>query len=100
MSEDEEVRAEVGIKINGVEKDYEMVIRETYEIEDCEDGKIVLLLGHDGSQWTGRFRGTYDEDIILESLDNPTSRIALNSDGVGMYFEEIKEIPYAEEVKE
>ncbi len=100
MSGDEEIRAEVSITIKGEKKDYEMLVKDINEIEDCPKGKIVILIGHDQSQWTGTFVETDDEDIIIASLDNPDSRIALNISGAACYLEEIEEIPYAEEVKD
>jgi translation elongation factor EF-G len=100
MEEDEEIRAEVSINIKGEKKNYEMLVKDIYEIEDCPKGKIVVLIGHDESQWTGTFVGTDDEEIIIASLDNPDSRIALNISGASCYLEEIEEIPYAEEIKD
>lgn len=94
----EEIRAEVTIETNEGDKTYEMVAKTPYEIEDCEKGKLVVLIGRDGSQWSGIFNSCDDEDVVISAIDEPSRKIAFPLDGIDVYFEEIGEIPYAEEI--
>lgn len=87
MNEDEEVRAEVTLKINGEEKTIEMLLKESDEIEDCEKGRIVILLTHDGNQWTGRFKYSDGENVTIEPLDGGRA-LAFEADWFNEYLEE------------
>ena len=98
--EEEEIRAEVTINTKDGSKTYEMVVNHPAYLDDCEKGKLVVLIGHDNSQWSGIFDSVDDEDVIIESIDTPGRKIALPLGVIALYLEEIEEIPYAEEVDE
>jgi hypothetical protein len=76
---------------NGTKKDIEIEGKETYDIHECEEGKVVILLGFNDEQITGVFRGTLDDaEIIISPLDDDKSRFAFNMNAIAFYFEEIK----------
>jgi hypothetical protein len=79
---------------DGTTKEIEIEGKETYDLEDCDEGKVVILFGYGDDQITGIFRGTSDdgenEDVILSTLDDDKVRLAFNMNAIAFYFEEIK----------
>lgn len=75
----------------GEDKDLQMLVRGAEEIDDCEKGKLVILIGADNSQWTGTFVGVDDENAIIKSLESE-SQIGLPLDGLVCFLEELEEI--------
>jgi len=98
--EEEEIRAEVTINTKDGSKTYEMAVNHPAYLDDCEKGKLVVLIGHDESQWTGILDSVDEDDVIIGSIDYPEKKIALPLGGIALYLEEIEEIPYAEEADE
>jgi hypothetical protein len=74
----------------GEDKDLEMLVRNPYDLDDCEKGKTVILIGNDQSQWTGTFVSVDDEDVIIESLES-NDQIGFPIDGLVCFLEEITE---------
>lgn len=72
------------------DKDFEMLVRNPYELDECEKGKIVILIGADQSQWTGTFVSADDDDVIIESLEGK-SQVGFPIDGLVCFLEEITE---------
>lgn len=66
-----------------------MELKENYEIEDCEEGKVIVLNLCNGETYTGIFKGIDGQDIIIESL-NSQNTIGLRASFINDYFEEIK----------
>jgi hypothetical protein len=63
------VTAEVEIDFKEGKRTIEMELKEPHEIEDCEEGKAVMLNLRNGETYTGIFKGMDgDEDIMLGSL--------------------------------
>lgn len=83
------VTAEVEINFKEGKRTIEMIMKEPYEIEDCEEGKAVMLNLHNGETYTGIFKGMDGyEDIMLESLSGK-STIGLKLTWVCDYFEQL-----------
>lgn len=83
------VTAEVEINFKEGKRTIEMVMKEPYEIEDCEEDKAVMLNLHNGETYTGIFKGMDGhEDIMLESLSGK-STIGLKLAWVCDYFEQL-----------
>lgn len=87
----DKITAEVEIDFPTGKKDIEMVLKEGHEIEDCEEGTVVMLNLVDGQQLTGIFNGMSGEDVKLGSLDDKSKiMLGYNIRWVKNYFEEIK----------
>lgn len=88
MSE-KKVKAEVEIDCKEGKKTIEMVMKEPYDIEDCEEGKVVMLNLRNGETYTGIFKGMDgDEDIMLASLSGKNT-IGLKIAWLNDYFEQV-----------
>lgn len=88
MNENEEVRLEVVLEINGEEKTIEMLLKESDEIEDCEKGKMVVLLTHDGNQWTGYFQSSDGENVSIKPFGSRVS-LSFELEWFNEYLEEV-----------
>ena len=65
----ETLTAEVEINFPDGKKKMEMVLKPKYEIENCDEGKVVILNLRNGESHTGIFKGMDgDEDLMLQSL--------------------------------
>jgi len=49
-------------------KNYEVIQKDAYDIENCEEGKFVSLILKNGEEYNGVFRGMDNEDIMLRSV--------------------------------
>ena len=86
------VTAEVEIDFKDGKRTTEMVMKEPYEIEDCEEGKAVMLNLRNGETYTGIFKGMDgDEDIMLGSLSGKNT-IGLKVGWLNDYFEQVGSI--------
>ena len=66
-----DVKAEVEFDFKDGKRTISMELKEPREIEDCEEGKAVILNLRNGETYTGIFKGMDgDEDIMLRSLNN------------------------------
>lgn len=82
------VTAEVEIDFKDGKRTIEMVMKEPYEIEYCEEGKAVMLNLRNGETYTGIFKGMDgDEDIMLGSLSGGNT-IGLKVGWLNDYFEQ------------
>lgn len=89
MSKNQTVTVEVEIYSKEGKRTIEMVMKEPYEIEDCEEGKIVVLNLCNGETYSGIFKGMYDDDdIMLGSLSGKTA-IGVKVGWLNDYFEQI-----------
>lgn len=100
MSEEsEEIRAEIEIRTKEGIKTYLTVAKSSDELDECENGKIVILIAHDQNQWCGLFEEVTEEDVIISDLDDRSKRIAFPLYGVAFYFEELEEIPFTNDLR-
>lgn len=88
MNENEEIRADVVLEINGEEKTIEMLLKESDEIQDCEKGKIVVLLTHDGNQWVGHFQSCDGENVSIKPIGSLLS-LSFELEWFNEYLEEV-----------
>lgn len=82
-------RASVEIDFQEGKRTIEMELKEDYEIEDCEEGKVIVLNLCNGETYTGIFKGMDSEDVMLGSLTSQNI-IGLSTAYINDYFEEIK----------
>lgn len=83
------VTAEVEIDFKEGKRTIEMELKEPHEIEDCEEGKAVMLNLRNGETYTGFFKGMDGgEDIMLGSLSGGIT-IGLKVNWVNDYFEQV-----------
>ena len=89
MSKNQTVTAEVEIDFKEGKRAVEMVLKESHQIEDCEEGKVVILTLRNGETYTGIFKGMDgDEDIMLGSLRGGNT-IGLEVNWIKDYFEQV-----------
>ena len=82
------VTAEVEISFAHGKRTIQMAHKKTFEIEDCQEGLVVVLKLTNGESYTGVFKGMSGEEIMLGSLTS-NHVIGLDTEYVGSYFEEI-----------
>ncbi|MFA7307636.1 MAG: hypothetical protein WC026_13290 [Hyphomicrobium sp.] len=82
------VTAKVEINFKEGKKEIEMLLKQTNEIENCEEGRVVVLNLQNEETYAGFFKGMDDEDIMLGSLRD-TTVIGLKANWVNNYFEQI-----------
>ena len=83
----EEIKAEIELEIKGKKNTFEMIIKEPSDLEDLEDGHIVMLNLKNGEQYTGIFDGLDEyNEILLKSLESD-QRIGLKIWWVRDYLE-------------
>ena len=73
------------LEYNG--KSYEVVEKQSHEIEDCEEGKFVTLIFKNSEEYSGLFRGMDGDDIMLGSVSSGR-RIGLPVRFLKYYFEQ------------
>lgn len=66
----------------------EIIQKERYEIEDCEEGKTIRLQLFNGDAYTGIFKGMDEMDTILLKSLTSEDIIGLDMQWVSDYFEE------------
>ena len=81
--------AEVEIDFPDGTRTIEMLKKDRHEIENCKEGKVVMLCMKNGQVYTGKFKNSDEDDIIIESISSNYS-IGLPDTGLGYYFEEIE----------
>ena len=85
------VTAEVEVELPTGKKKIEMLLKKRTEIEDCEEGKIIILNLVDGQELTGIFKGlTEDEDVKIAPLSGSKMVLGYKLKWIDNYFEEIK----------
>ena len=88
MSE-QQIIATVEIDLPEGKKEIKMELKKPSELEDCDEGTVVILNLKNGEKYTGIFKGMDgDEDLMLGSLSDK-NRIGLKLAWVDDYFEEI-----------
>jgi hypothetical protein len=86
------VTAEVEIDFKDGKRTIEMEMKGPYEIEDCEEGKVVMINFRNGDTYTGIFKGMDgDDDIMLGSLSGK-STIGLKVGWINDYFEQVESL--------
>jgi len=89
MSKNQTVVAEVKIDFKEGKKTIEMELKEPCDIENCEEGKVVMLNLRNGETYTGTFKGMDgDDDIMIRSLTSGRT-IGLKVKWVSNYLEQI-----------
>lgn len=83
------ITAEVEIDFKDGKRTIEMQLKEDWEIDECEEGKVIMLNLCNGETYTGIFKGIDGQDIMIESLSNQTT-IGLRASFINDYFEEVK----------
>lgn len=83
------ITAEVEIDFKDGKRTIEMRLKEDWEIEECEYGKLIMLNLCNGETYTGVFKGINGQDIMIESLSRQNT-IGLRASFINDYFEEIK----------
>ena len=86
--ENQTVTAEVEINFAEGKKTIEMLLKSPSEIDDCEEGKAIVLNLRNGETYTGIFKGVDDEEIMLGSLSGKGA-IGLKAFWVRDYFEQV-----------
>lgn len=81
--------ATVEIKFPDGNREIEMELKKSWDIEYCEKGKVVVVNLVDGQQLTGIFKGMADEDVLLGTLDGKLT-LGYKQHWISNYFEEIK----------
>ena len=81
------VKAEVEIDFKEGKKTIEMMLKSASEIDDCEEGKAIILNLRSGEAYTGIFKGMDDEEIMLGSLSEKNT-IGLKVSWVRDYYEQ------------
>jgi len=89
MSKNTRVTAEVEIDFKEGKRTIEMELKEPHEIEDCEEGKVVMLNLRNGETYTGVFKGMDGEDDIMLSSLSGGYAIGLKVNWVNDYFEQV-----------
>ena len=72
MKTKDKITADVEISTKGEVLNIKMELKKIEEIEECEDGKIILFGRSDGGHISGLFVGMDGETIILKSLVSDT----------------------------
>ena len=89
MSKNQTVTAKVEIDFKEGKRTIEMELKEPYEIENCEEGKAVIINLRNGETYTGIFKGMDgDEDIMIGSLSGKNI-IGLKVNWIEDYFEQV-----------
>lgn len=83
------ITAEVQIDFKEGKRTIEMQRKEDWEIDECEEGKVIMLNLCNGETYTGIFKGINGQDIMIESLSSQNT-IGLQASFINDYFEEIK----------
>lgn len=81
--------AKVEIDFNGRKRIIEMELKEPHEIEDCEDGKVVILYLCNGETYTGFFEGMDGNEYIVLGALSGGDTIGLKVNTVNDYFEQV-----------
>lgn len=79
--------AEVEIEFKDGKVAIEMISKETYEIEDCEIDKVVILNLCNGETYTGIFKGMDGDDVML-GLISGNNTIGLSTSVINDYLEQ------------
>lgn len=86
----ETVTATVEVSFPDGNRGIEMLLKDMDDIEDCEEGKIVVVYLKSGTQLTGYFNGTDGYDFLLRPISGGVFSAACNIYKIEKYFEEIK----------
>lgn len=84
------VTAEVEINYEKGKKLIKMQLKESFDLEECEVGNVIMLNLKDDQVYTGIFKGIDSSTIILGSINGGRS-LGLELNWITNYFEEIKE---------
>lgn len=81
------VKIEAEINFPEGKKTVQLVKKETSDVEDCEEGKIICLHLINGESLFGFFKGMADDEILIGSISGKIT-LGYNIYWVGTYFEE------------
>lgn len=87
MSKNQTVTAKEG------KRTVEMELKEPHEIENCEEGKAVMLNLRNGETYTGIFKGMDDDEYIMLGSLSGGNTIGLKVNWVNDYFEQVGSYP-------
>jgi len=80
--------AMVEIEFPDGKRQIKMILRESCDLEDCEEDKIIILNLFDGTNYTGVFKGVDDECVKLRALNN-IATLAFELSWVKDYLEQL-----------
>lgn len=86
----EQVKVKIELNFKDGKKIIEMELKVPEELEDCKEGKAIILNLLDGQSYTGIFKGIDEEYISLQSLSGKNT-LGFELEWVGNYLEQIKE---------
>ena len=83
------MKTEIKIEINFPDgkRTIEMSQKKQYDIQNCEQEKIVVLNLNNGESYTGIFKGIDGDDAVLGSISGKNT-IGINSVWIHDYFEQ------------
>lgn len=82
------VTAKVEMDFKNGKRTIQMELKEPNEIENCEEGKAVMLNLRNGETYNGIFKGMNDDEIVLGSLSG-NNTIGLKLNWLNDYFEQV-----------
>jgi small nuclear ribonucleoprotein (snRNP)-like protein len=85
----QKVTSEVQINFKEGKRTIEMLMKDHYEIENCEKGKIVMLNLIIGETYTGIFKGIDDEEEIILGSISSENTIGIKLEWLKSYFEQV-----------
>ncbi len=84
----EEITAEVEINFPDGKRTIEMIMKQPYEIDDCQEGLVVVLNLRNGDIYTGLYEGIdEDDDIMLGALGSKNT-IGIKRRAIENYLEQ------------
>jgi hypothetical protein len=89
MEENEnELIAKVEVTIGDEEKTIDMLLKSSDELDECEKGKIIMLILKDNKTWSGTLENFDGENIELKPLTGGRS-LGFEINWVAEYLEEM-----------
>lgn len=88
--------ATVTLDLEEGKKDVKMVFKPGYDIEECQEGKAVILhVGNGHEEYSGYYKGMDGDTVMLASFQSG-KRIGLELDWISNYWEELTEEQFQE----
>ncbi len=84
----ETITAEVEINFADGNRTVEMMLKHPNEINDCQEGKAVVLNLRNGDQYTGIYQGIDEDDEIMLGSASSKNGIGIKWRAIENYFEQ------------